>query len=84
MNYKELREEIDEIVIADIKNSGELVDEIMAVIDSYIESKAVEVESIIVDAEGLKEFIGNPVELHTTIGGNAGSRRAAIIIRTKK
>lgn len=44
---------------------------------------AEEVEEIIVDAEGLAKFSIGSVDLHTTIGGNAGSRRAVNLIRSR-
>lgn len=40
-----------------------------------------ELAEIIVDAEGLVKFPVGSVELHTTIGGNAGTRRAIEIVR---
>lgn len=47
-----------------------------------IEEKIKEIEEIIVDAEGLTQFPIGSVDLHTTIGGNAGTRRAVKILRT--
>lgn len=58
-------------------------DKILAFIKQELEMLAEEVEEIIVDAEGLSKFPIGSVDLHTTIGGNAGSRRAAAIIRNR-
>lgn len=49
-----------------------------------IEEVAKKIEEIIVDTGGLKKFPIGSVELHTTIGGNAGTRRAASILRSTK
>lgn len=46
-----------------------------------VEKVIPEIEEIIVDSEGLTKFAIGSVELHTTIGGNAGTRRAVEIIR---
>lgn len=51
-------------------------------ITSILSSLADEVEEIIVDTKGLSKFPPGSVDLHTTIGGNAGTRRAAQIIRS--
>lgn len=87
MNYPQLVEKICEASLiwpVTQKEGEKILNEVMTVIDTYLEQKAVEVEAIIVDSEGLTKFPIGGMELHTTIGGNAGSRRAAAIIRSKE
>lgn len=57
---------------------------VLHMLDYFLEKFAVMVDEVIVDAEGLSKFEIGSVDLHTTIGGNAGSRRAAQIIRSHK
>lgn len=58
-------------------------DAILSFLKQELTGMVEEIEEIIVDAEGLSKFVIGSVELHTTIGGNAGSRSAASIIKSK-
>ena len=67
------------LVLADEDTS-----KIMTAFDTFIEDVAQEVEGIIVDVTLEDMADVGKTELHTTIGGNAGTRRAAGIIRSHK
>ena len=76
-----------ECVMPDYEAADKALDNLLLLVVEKVgeeaEATAREIEEIIVDTEGLSRFPLGSQEMHLTIGGNAGTRRAARIVRSR-